>query len=119
SPAQRFDTQIIEKLVLEHRPQVVIIPGWSHRPYRQLAFNPKLRDCKFILTLDNPWNGTIKQHLARVRLHRLISRVSALLVAGERAWQFARRLSGSEQKIYRGVYGLDMAPLSGIYDQRL
>jgi glycosyltransferase involved in cell wall biosynthesis len=71
------------------------------------------------MAIDNPWNGSLRQRLARLRIGRLIDRMSAIIVAGERAWQFARVLSRGEQKIYRGTYGFDVEPLKQIHDQRL
>jgi glycosyltransferase involved in cell wall biosynthesis len=118
-PQERHDRKLVEQIVADHHPQAVYLPGWAHIPYRKLAFSPRLADAKFALGLDNPWKGTIQQHLAFLKIGRLIHRVSALVVAGERAWQFAKRLARGESKIYRGSYGFDAAPLKEIYLQRV
>jgi hypothetical protein len=82
--ARRFD--LVERLVADHQPYVVHIPGRSHKPYTHLAFSPRLSHCSFALGLDIQWQGTLKQHLARVKLARLLSRISGVMVPGERAF---------------------------------
>jgi glycosyltransferase involved in cell wall biosynthesis len=119
SPQERDDSSFVERLVADHRPQVVYIPGWSHKPYTNLAFSPRLSDCRFALGLDNQWKGTLKQQLARLKLARLLSRISGVMVPGERAFQFAKRLKRSDRDIYRGSYGFDMQPLNDLYEQRV
>ena len=70
------------------------------------------------MTMDTPWRNQWRQKIARLRIGSYLDRMSAVVVAGERAWQYARQLRVPEQKILRGVYGFDAAPLESLLEQR-
>jgi glycosyltransferase involved in cell wall biosynthesis len=116
---ERFDPKAVRAIVAAHRPDAVMIPGWYEPGYRRLCWYPELAQTKFIMGMDNPWKHTWQQRMARLRIGRYVDRMDAVVVAGERAWQFARRLKVPERKIFRGVYGFDLPLFDGAYEQRL
>lgn len=117
--AERIDGQFVRDQVASSRPDVVVICGWSIPAYRQLLDAPELRGVRFVLTMDTPWRGELRQYLARFALRRLVRRVSAVFVPGERGWQYARRLGFEEGKIHRGVYGIDYPHFNAALEKRI
>ena len=111
---EREDAALIEEEVVGQSPDVVVVAGWFHRPYRNLAYSSRLRDARFVMGMDTPWEGTWRQRLAPWLLYRYIQRMDHVVVTGERCWQYARRLGVPADDITRGVYGVDYASLSQI-----
>jgi len=116
---ERANQALIESRVIEHRPDVVIVPGWLHQPYMHLLHHPSLSSARFIMGMDTPWKGTWRQRMARLKLGWYLERADRVVVAGERSWQYATFLHVPEGKLRRGVYGIDYQNLSGLYDRRL
>ena len=116
---ERANQALIESRVIEHHPDVVIVPGWLHEPYMHLLHHPSLSSARFIMGMDTPWKGTWRQRLARLKLSWYLERVDRVVVSGERSWQYARFLRVPESKLRRGVYGIDYEFLSSLYDRRL
>ncbi len=117
--SEQADAGLIRDIVASHRPDVVVIPGWFVPTYVALTRDPKLAGTTFIMTMDTPYKGTLRQKLGRYKIAGLLKRLSGVVVAGERAFQFARSLGVPEQKILRGVYGYDDVPLEKIFSKRL
>lgn len=109
----------VARHVVESKPDVVVISGWFNPAYRALRANPALAGAKFVLAMDTPWRGTLRQQLGRLSVGPSVRRMDHVVVAGERAWQYARRLGVPEAKILRGVYGFDAGPLEPLLDQRV
>lgn len=118
-PNEQQDAALIRSLVLEGKPDVVVIPGWANPAYLALARDPALSHVKFFMTMDTPRRDTWRQKLGRFKIGWLVDRLSAVIVPGERAWQLAKLLGFPEQKIRRGMYGVDYESLSKLYDRRV
>lgn len=106
------DAALTEQLVLAHKPDVVVVCGWFHKPFTRLATLPALRHAKFILAMDTPWRWELRQYLAKYKLAGYLRRMSGAVVTGERCWQYANRLGFPPDRILRGVYGIDYDLLS-------
>lgn len=104
---ERQDSALIRKYVLAENPDIIVMCGWLHQPYRQLAFDPDLRDVKFIMGMDTPWQGTWRQQLAPWLLRRYLKRMEHVFVTGERSWQYAQHLGIPTNRIHKGLYGID------------
>jgi glycosyltransferase involved in cell wall biosynthesis len=115
---ERDNFELIEHLVQAEQPHVVVLSGWFHKPYRQLAFSPLLRDCRFIMGMDTPWCGTWKQHFAPLVLRPYLKRMIRTVVTGERSWQYARHLGIPKAKIVRGLYGIDYEAWESLWEER-
>lgn len=113
------NSQLVEQLVLERNPDIIVICGWACSSFVRLAFNPKLRNVRFIMAMDTPWRGTWRQWLAPLKLRRLVARIDAVFVTGERCWQYARHLGFNEAAIRRGTYGIDYAAIAPARQMRL
>jgi glycosyltransferase involved in cell wall biosynthesis len=118
--AESFGSQVrVADAVLAHKPDVVLIPGWLNPAFSALAFDRRLDHAKFIMGLDTPRLDNWRQHLARFKVGRLVDRMDQVLVTGERSWQFARRyLRVPEEKLVRGLYGVNHAVLRQAHESR-
>ena len=119
SKAENNNDALVRQLVREQKPDIIVICGWAYRCFRKLAFYPEFAKCRFILAMDNPWQGTWRQRLARLKVGRLVDRMDAVAVTGERCYQFARHLRVPESKIMRGTYGIDFGHFDEIRKRRL
>jgi glycosyltransferase involved in cell wall biosynthesis len=117
--AERDKPELIEQLTIAQNPDAVVLCGWFHTPYRQLAFSPRLQHVKFILGMDTPWLGKWKQYLTPWVLRAYLQRMDYLVVNGERSWQYARRLGVPLRNISSlGMCGIDYQALAPILTER-
>ncbi len=115
---ERDNSRRIGRLVAEQNPDVVVVSGWFHPPYRRLPFQPGFRDVRFVMGMDTPWRALWRQHAARWILRPLIRRMDRVVVTGERSWQYAYRLGVPPNQIVRGLYGVDYTQLAPLRDYR-
>ncbi len=118
SPDEQQNIDLVRSIVTQSDPDIVVIPGWSYRTYRSLVDAPELARAKFIMTMDTPYRGTLRQRFGRYRIAKFLSKIDRVIVAGERAWQLARHLGIPEMKIRRGLYGVDFATFASLIEQR-
>jgi glycosyltransferase involved in cell wall biosynthesis len=112
SEAESASAEFVSEWVRSRKPHVVSIGGWNTSAFKSLASDGRLRHVPFVLGMDNPWRGTLKQWLAPIALGRYLRRFSAVVVPGERGWQFGRYLAPRDVPVIKGVYGIDFASLS-------
>lgn len=122
SPTEAADVDLIRSIVLEKRPQILVVPGWLHRPYVQLAQELCPTGVKMVLGMDTPLLTGLrydaKQRINYFRVRHFLRLADRIVVAGERSWQYARFLGAPERKLRRGVYGIDYAALAPALDRR-
>ena len=104
---QLGNQRYILKIVVAQQPDIVFLPGWFISSFRALPFAHELNNVCFIAGVDTPFRNDIRQFVGRFLLRTFLSRLSAVVVPGERAWQYARYLRVPEEKTYRGLYGID------------
>ena len=89
------------------RPQMILVSGWNHPGYRAVAKHFAGRATR-ILCMDNPWEETPKQWLGRLVAPWYVKPLfDGAFVAGERQFQFARRLGFDDSQILTGLYAPD------------
>lgn len=115
---EREDSVLIRHHVLAERPDIIVTCGWLHKPYRQLAFDPAFDRTTFIMGMDTPWQGTLRQRIAPLVLKRYLSRITHVVVTGERSWQYAKYLGIPTTNIHKGMYGIDYNRWSTLLDER-
>lgn len=108
TPTQAADVSVVSQIVKRHSPDIVVFCGWGVRCFRQLVHQPEFSQVKFVMGMDNPWLGTLRQRFARLALQKYLKRMSLVVTSGERSWQYARRLGVSEIRLRRGMYGVDL-----------
>ena len=115
---ERFET--IWNEILDFSPDVAIVSGWSVPVYRKVAKQLRGKRTLVISGLDNPWRGTMKQHLG-VFASRFYVRplFDAFWVPGERAGVFARKLGYRGNRVLFGLYSADRPKLTPIAKWRM
>ncbi|HAJ80183.1 MAG TPA: hypothetical protein DCO75_10480 [Fibrobacteres bacterium] len=102
----------------QFRPDVIVSSGWNVPGHRRILKKFRHKSVR-IITVDNPWRGTLKQWLgifiSRVYLHPICD---ALFVAGERQAVFAHKLGFSQRQILRGLLSCDHKKFSAIHFER-
>jgi glycosyltransferase involved in cell wall biosynthesis len=116
--AERARPEAVAQKVVALEPSAVVIAGWLDAAYRRLPFHPRLGAARFIMGMDTPWRGDLRQRLARWALRGYLRRMDKVVVPGERAWQYAWRLGIAPERIARGLYGVDSAGLSALLPER-
>ncbi len=114
----RQDAREIERLVVAQRPDVIVLVGWLHEPYKKLVSSPNLQKTAFVMGMDTPWQGNLRQRLAPVVLKSYLQRMNRVVVTGERSWQYAKRLGIAADRIDRGLYGIDYQNWLPLWQQR-
>lgn len=99
-------------------PDIVVLAGWIDRSLRRMPFDPRFRNAKFIMTMDTPWRGTLRQRLGGLFLHRYLSRMSHVVCPGERAWTLARQMGVSGERLSKGMYAIDFDRLRDAHAAR-
>jgi len=107
SLAERNDYATVRRLVADTRPDVVFFVGWAHRPYVQLAFDPMFQNVRFVMGADTPIRFDWRQRLALFKIGRLLRKVDAVCVPGERGFQLMRYWDIPGRKIAKLLYGID------------
>ena len=115
---ERVDANLIRSIVVDAKPDVLVLPGWASDAYRGLAFEPALANAKRVMTMDTPYRGTMRQRVGRFKMAAYFANIDRVMVPGERAWQLARALGFEERKIRRGMYGVDYESFSALLARR-
>jgi glycosyltransferase involved in cell wall biosynthesis len=116
--AERDDPAVVARAVCETNPDVVVISGWAHRPYVRLLDEPSLRHAKFAMTADTPLRFDWRQRLARLKIGRLLRRVDAIVVPGERGYQLMRYWGVPAAKVTQRLYCIDYRGFAGAAESR-
>jgi len=118
SRSDRFDSRLVKERAIDFNPDIIVIAGWLNPAYVNLTKAPELTSKRFIMAMDTPWRGTLRQYLARFALRSYISKLDAAMVTGERAWIYGRKLNIPEAKLFKGQYGVDYDELSTLSTRR-
>lgn len=117
------DTEVTEnevrEVVAREKPDIIVLNGWHTPAYRKIPFLQEARNARFIMAMDTPYLGTMRQRLGRFAMREYFSKLDLVFVTGERCWQLAKVLGFEERIIRRGVYGIDFRMLAPLYERRL
>ncbi|EFK96552.1 glycosyl transferase, group 1 [sediment metagenome] len=115
---ERCDARLIRGEVEAYGPDVVVVPGWFWRPYREIVDWAYRRQIRVIMTMDTSLQLTMRQLLGRWIMAGYFGRIAGVYVPGERAFQLARVLGFRESQIRVGSYGFDYPLFAGCLEQR-
>jgi glycosyltransferase involved in cell wall biosynthesis len=104
---ERMAPAVVEHHVASVAPDIILVSGWATRAYAGLTRASSLRSCRFVMGMDTPWRGDVRQHVGRIVLRRRLSAMTAVFVPGERARRYALRLGFRRQAIFDGLYAYD------------
>lgn len=118
SVEDRNDPSLLNKLVNQSATDVLVLAGWSWKPYRSLVYSSSEKGRSCILGIDTPYRGSLRQRLGRLVLRSFVRRMSLVVVPGERARQLAVFYGVPPRKIRRGLYGFDAEAFGRVAAQR-
>jgi len=104
--------------IVAHKPNLLLTAGWMTPSYTEAITHPKLRTTHKVMGLDMPWKGTARQHAACFLKKPYIRNFDTIWAAGERARQYAIRLSTPNTTIHRGLYAYDAESFNPIAENR-
>lgn len=104
---KEYNDQALVDLTEKINPDFVFVCGWADKGYLAVAKQLKKR-VPVVLTLDNPWLGTLKQHIAGILGQFYLPRLfTHCWVPGEPNAVYARKLGFRGNKLYTGMYSAD------------
>lgn len=115
---ERNNYQLIKQLVLAENPDILVLCGWLHAPYRKLTYDTDLHHIRFVMGMDTPWQGSWKQYLASWIFRSYLRRMDRVVVPGERSYYYAKHLGIAPNAIMRGLYGIDFSAWTSLYSAR-
>lgn len=118
-PDEYASGEHVGSLIEGHKPDVVVLCGWSQPAFVAAAYRPGLARAKLCMTMDTPWKGTLRQRAGALVYRRYFSRISAVMTAGERSATLAKNLGFDPRRVYIGVYGFDYEQLKDLHAKRL
>lgn len=116
--AEMDDSDRLARIVRDQKPDVVVLCGWGSKSYPAVASDPALRSAKFIMTMDTPYSGTVRQKLGGLAKKSYFRRFDHCVVAGERTHRLAVTLGFDESILTRGVYSVDGRAFEGAIAER-
>lgn len=107
-----------DMLELSHEinPRLVLCSGWIDKEYLGICKSFKNK-AQTVLTMDNHWEGTIKQNLLRILAPFTLHRYFTLAwVPGKPQRDYALKLGFKSDKIYQGFYVTDTKLFSELFN---
>lgn len=117
--ARLADARGVANRVVAERPDVLVVNGWMSSAFRAVAADPRLGDVTKVLIADTSWEGSLRQILARFRLHRYVKQFDGMIVGGRRGARFARWIGFPADRVFRSIYGYDAGAFANCLPSRL
>ncbi|MFD1552637.1 glycosyl transferase family 1 [Putridiphycobacter roseus] len=102
-----YDNEALSKVIRDFKPTKIVCSGWMDKDYLSIV-KQYYRQIPTILTLDNHWVGSLKQHIASLLSPFLIrNKFTHAWVPGKPQTKFAKKLGF--KNITTGFYCADVA----------
>ncbi len=107
----------LEALAKRLQPDITVVSGWLDKDYLKVARMLKALGGKVVMTIDNQWNGTLRQHAGTLasRLGHLSRSFSHAWVPGPPQYELVRRLGFVRENIIFDLYSADVALFESSY----
>ncbi|TVR37936.1 MAG: glycosyltransferase [Cryomorphaceae bacterium] len=113
---QKSDSQIANELV-EWKPDLVLVSGWRDKGYLKCG-NVLAKKIPFILGLDNPWHGGVRQWMAALYSRAFLKNTfTHCWVPGDKQVKYARKLGFAANRIQTGAYSADISLFNRQYEE--
>jgi len=109
-----FSKEELQKKVVDFQADIVVCSGWMDKDYLKIVktLNPNI---KRVISLDNHWNGSVKQRVASLVSPFYLKRIfTHAWVPGTKQEKFAIKL-GFKGNILKGFYCADTALFNAKY----
>lgn len=109
---QILNYSMLKKEVDNFSPDKIVVSGWANKNYLRICryYRSKAR-C--VLTMDNHWNGNIKQHILKnifgITLKKIFTKI---WIPGSPQREYAKKLGFRDNEIMEGFYCCD----TGLYE---
>ncbi|MEM1445770.1 MAG: glycosyltransferase family 4 protein [Planctomycetota bacterium] len=97
---------------------VAAVSGWIHPSYVRLAKKRHAAGRPTLATLDQPWEGTLKQQVTRLRRGPHFCRMARVVCASTAAEWYAGRLGVPPSRLKRMLYAYDGKTFGAIAETR-
>lgn len=112
-----FSTEQLLKLADEIHPDLILCSGWTDKGYLAVC-KVWRKTIPVVLAMDNKWQGTAKQQLARLISKFTIQRYfSYSWVPGRQQLLYAEKLGFAKDKIKTGFYTCDVDHFAKIHEE--
>lgn len=88
-------------------PDIIVLCGWAPKLYRRIVGTGSFNKSKFIMAMDTPWRGDLRQHIAKCFIGSYLKKIDMVVVAGERTGFYAHKLGVPRSRIRMGTYCCD------------
>jgi len=112
-----LSTEKLLKLADEINPDLILCSGWTDKSYLAVckAWRKKI---PVVLAMDNKWQGTLRQHFARlIARYTILRYFTDCWVPGRQQMIYAEKLGFAKQKIKTGFYTCDVGHFTKVYDE--
>lgn len=114
---EQLTDQALSKVVDEFSPDLILCSGWMDKGYVKVCRKWRSK-MPVVLSMDNHWNGSLKQQLARIISPFTIRRTfSHAFVPGEAQKQYALKLGFPSEHIKTGFYAADADKFENYFRQ--
>lgn len=112
------ETNTLRSKLKSFGPEILVFAGWHIPSYREIA-RAHAKVCWRVMTMDNPWRGTLRQWAGCAMSPFFIRPIAdAVWLPGERQAVFAKKLGFKTGEILRGVYSCDAPFFETVYLDR-
>lgn len=116
---KEYNNEKLLKLADGVRPDMILCSGWTDKGYLAVC-KVWRKSIPVVLTMDNKWQGTAKQHFARLISQFTIMRYfSHAWVPGREQMIYAEKLGFAKNKIKTGFYTCDVNRFARIFRETL
>ena len=118
TPTERQDAKLVCDLVASHKPDVVMVSGWSHPAFRAVCADRRMASAAKLMTLDTQPRFDFRQLAGRWIRREFFSKIDRAIAIGERAAVCARYLGFRADQIKVGACGINFAGFGTLSEQR-
>lgn len=112
---KNYDNDSLLDLVTKINPDFIYCSGWADKGYMHVS-KKMMGKVPTVLTFDNPWLGTVKQHVASFTAPFILPKIfSHCWVPGQPQVTYAKKLGFNERQIFTGMYSADVDLFDAYY----
>ncbi len=112
------DYSSLKNFVEKTQPCLVVSSGWANKWYVKICRIFSSENCVTVLTMDNHWNGSLKQKLLSIISPLTLKKAfQKIWVPGKPQGQYAKRLGFADADIATGFYCCDTEKFRAYFEK--